>query len=139
MTWSPFSADTLESPSNGVQYLLSECPVHYCEEFDPAFYTLSRYEDVAVALRDIERFSSHFGQGPRFTDPAGMLCDPPQHTFYRKLLQSWFTPAAVEALREPVIKLTNDLVDKILAGDGCFDAHDDFAFPLPVVIIARLL
>ena len=139
MTWSPFSEETLESPASGVQYLLSECPVHYCEEFDPAFFTLSRYDDVAAALRDIDRFSSHYGQGPRFTDPAGMLCDPPQHTFYRKLLQGWFTPSAVEALREPVIELTNDLVDKILAGGGTFDAHDDFAFPLPVFIIARLL
>ena len=139
MTWSPFSNETLESPSSGIQDLLRECPVHYSEEFDPAFYTLSRYEDVAAALRDIDRFSSHYGQGPRFTDPAGMLCDPPQHTFYRKLLQSWFTPSAVEALREPVIELTNDLVDKILNGDGHFDAHDDFAFPLPVLIIARLL
>jgi len=113
--------------------------VHYCEEFDPAFYTLSRYEDVEIALRDVERFSSLYGQGPRFTDPIGMLCDPPQHTFFRKLLQGWFTPAAVESLREPVIKLANDLVDKILAGDRCFDAHDDFAFPLPVTIIARML
>ena len=113
--------------------------MHYCEEFEPAFYTLSRYEDVAAALRDVETFSSHYGQGPRFTDPAGMLCDPPQHTFYRKLLQGWFTPVAVEALREPVVELTNDLVDKILAGDGRFDAHDEFAFPLPVIIIARLL
>ena len=113
--------------------------MHYCEEFEPAFYTLSRYEDVAAALRDIETFSSHYGQGPRFTDPAGMLCDPPQHTFYRKLLQGWFTPIAVEALREPVVELTNDLVDKILVGNGRFDAHDEFAFPLPVNIIARLL
>ena len=94
---------------------------------------------MSNALRDIETFSSHYGQGPRFTEPAGMLCDPPQHTFYRKLVQSWFTPIAVEGLRQPVTDLTNELVDRILEGDGTFDAHDDFAFPLPVTIIAQLL
>ncbi|HCC43112.1 MAG TPA: cytochrome P450 [Gammaproteobacteria bacterium] len=113
--------------------------MHYCDEFNPAFYTLSRYEDVANALRDVDTFSSQFGQGPRFTEPAGMLCDPPQHTFFRKLLQGWFTPVAVEGLRKPVINLTHHLIDNILEGDGNFDAHDDLAFPLPVTIIAQLL
>ena len=139
MSWSPFSADTLAAPAARAQYLLETCPVHHCDEFDPPFYTLSRYEDVADALRDIETYSSRHGQGPRFTEPVGMLCDPPQHTFYRKLLQGWFTPAAIAELRDPVITLTNRLVDGILDGPGQFDAHDELAFPLPVTIIARLL
>ena len=139
MSWSPFSSETLENPASGVRHLLQQCPVHYCDEFNPAFYTLSRYEDVANALRDVDTFSSQFGQGPRFTEPAGMLCDPPQHTFFRKLLQGWFTPVAVEGLRKPVINLTHHLIDSILEGDGNFDAHDDLAFPLPVTIIAQLL
>jgi cytochrome P450 len=83
--------------------------------------------------------SVRYGQGPRFTEPAGLLCDPPQHTFYRKLIQQAFTPAAIEALREPVTQLTNELIDDILAGGRTFDFHDDFAFPLPVIIIAGLL
>ena len=129
----------MQDPASGSDFLLTQCPVHRCEEFDPPFYTLSRYADVEAALRDIETFSSHYGQGPRFTEPAGMLCDPPQHTFYRKLVQGWFTPKAIEALREPVTALTNELVDQIMAGGATFDAHDQFAFPLPVTIIARLM
>ncbi|MBT4162363.1 MAG: cytochrome P450 [Gammaproteobacteria bacterium] len=139
MNWSPFTDEAMADPASGHQYLLDTCPVHCCDGFDPPFFTLSRYEDVQTALRDIETYSSHFGQGPRFTEPAGMLCDPPQHTFYRKILQSWFTPKAVEALREPVTRLTHELVDGILSGPDEFDAHDDFAFPLPVTIIADLL
>lgn len=139
MSWSPFSPGVMADPGSGHRYLVDQCPVHRCEEFDPPFFTLSRYADVEAALRDIETYSSHYGQGPRFTEPAGMLCDPPQHTFYRKLIQQAFTPAAVAALRDPVTELTHQLIDDILAGDSTFDFHDDFAFPLPVVIIAGLL
>jgi cytochrome P450 len=113
--------------------------LHHCDKFEPPFYTLSRYADVEYALRDIETFSSHFGQGPRFTEPAGMLSDPPQHTQYRKLIQRAFTPKAVAALRPQVVPLASRLVDDILAGNREFDLHDDLAFPLPVIIIAGML
>ncbi len=139
MSWSPFKPEIMSDPANGHQYLLGECPVHHCQEFDPPFYTLSRYADVEEALRDIETYSSHWGQGPRFTEPAGMLSDPPQHTAYRKLIQQAFTPKAVEALRPQVEALTDQLIDDILAGPELFDFHDQFAFPLPVIIIAGML
>ena len=131
--WSPFLPEVMADPGTGHQFLLQKCPVHHCEDFDPPFYTLSQYADVEYALRDIETYSSHFGQGPRFTEPAGMLADPPQHTNYRKLVQQAFTPKAVEALRPQVTQLTHKLVDEILMGPEAFDLHDDFAFPLPVV------
>ena len=139
MNWSPFDPEFMADPARGHQYLLNECPVHHCDIFEPPFYTLSRYADVEYALRDIETFSSHFGQGPRFTEPAGMLCDPPQHTQYRKLIQQAFTPKAVAKLRPLVVPLANRLVNDILAGEREFDLHDDLAFPLPVIIIAGML
>ena len=139
MSWSPFTEEVMADPANGHHELLERCPVHRCAEFEPPFYTLSRYADVERALRDIETFSSQYGQGPRFTDPQGMLCDPPQHTFMRKLVQQAFTPKALDELRGPVAQLTDDLIDRVLDGDAAFDFHDDFAFPLPVVIIAGLL
>ena len=139
MNWSPFSAVVMADPANGHRELLDRCPVHRCEDFDPPFYTLSRYDDVERALRDIETFSSHYGQGPRFSEPQGMLCDPPQHTFMRKLVQQAFTPRAMTDLRRPVTQLANRLIGDVQAGGGKFDLHDDFAFPLPVIVIAGML
>ena len=139
MNWSAFDPEFMTDPARGHQYLLNECPLHHCDKFEPPFYTLSRYADVEYALRDIETFSSHFGQGPRFTEPAGMLSDPPQHTQYRKLIQRAFAPKAVAALRPQVVPLASRLVDDILAGNREFDLHDDLAFPLPVIIIAGML
>jgi cytochrome P450 len=139
MDWSPFHPQIMEDPANGHHQLLDQCPVHHCTSFKPPFYTLSRYADVEAALRDIATFSSHFGQGPRFTDPQGMLADPPQHTFYRRLVQQAFTPRAIDGLREPVSTLTDELISTVLKGGGTFDLHDDLAFPLPVTIIANML
>jgi cytochrome P450 len=139
MSWSPFSEAVMADPANGHHELLQHCPVHRCEEFEPPFYTLSCYQDVENALRDIDTFSSQYGQGPRFSEPLGMLCDPPQHTHMRKLVQQAFAPKAMAALRPQVAELTDRLLDDILTGDGVFDFHDDFAFPLPVIIIAGML
>lgn len=139
MTWSPFAPEVMADPAAGHQELLQRCPVHRCEQFDPPFYTLSRYADVEESLRDIETFSSHYGQGPRFTEPQGMLCDPPQHTHLRKIVQQYFTPKAMENLRVQVSALTDELIDGIVAAGPEFDMHDDFAFPLPVIIIAGML
>ena len=139
MSWNPFHPDIMEDPSSGHEYLLDQCPVHFFSSPEMRFYTLSRYDDVSSCLRDTTRFSSQYGQGPNFSEPAGMLCDPPQHTLYRKLIQPAFSPKAVEELRPKVISLTNELVDKILSGDSAFDMHDEIAFPLPVTIIAGML
>ena len=139
MSWSPFAAEVLADPAAGHGELLERCPVHRCAEFEPPFYTLSRYDDVQRALRDIETFSSQYGQGPRFSEPLGMLCDPPQHTHMRKLVQQAFTPKSMAALRPRVEALANELINDVQASGGEFDLHDDFAFPLPVVIIAGML
>ena len=139
MSWNPFSEEVLADPANGHDELLSHCPVHRCDTFTPPFYTISRYEDVDRALRDIRTFSSQHVQGPRFSEPVGMLCDPPQHTYLRNIVQSAFTPRAMSALRPTVEALTHELIDGILAGEAEFDFHDAFAFPLPVIIIAGML
>ena len=139
MSWSPFAEEILADPAQGHRELLQRCPVHRCDEFDPPFYTLSRYADVENALRDINTFSSQYGQGPRFSEPVGMLCDPPQHTYMRKIIQHAFTPNAMVSITGRVNHVTQELVDNVLSGDKKFDLHDDFAFPLPVTIVARML
>ena len=139
MTWNPFDPDILADPANGHQHLLNDCPVHRCDTFDPPFYTLSRYADLEEALRDIETFSSHYGQGPRFTEPQGMLSDPPQHTHLRRIVQQAFTPKAMALLRPQIESLTDTLLQEAKAKGEAFDLHDDFAFPLPVIIIAGML
>jgi len=134
----PFAPRVLADPASSYPTLLDEAPVYWCRDFEPPFCILSRYEDVEHALRDIETFSSEFGQGPRFTPPAGMLSNPPQHTFFRRLVQQAFTPRSIEALGPRLAELAESLLDHI-DPRGPWDLHDDFAFPLPVIVIAEVL
>ena len=136
--YNPFSEATMAEPSSAYHDLLAAQPVYFCEKYEPKFYTLSRYEDVETALLDTDTYSSECGQGPRFTPPAGMLSNPPQHTFFRSLVQQAFTPKAIKALSERVQSLADELAD-VVEGRDVFDVHDDFAFPLPVTIIAEML
>jgi len=137
-SYDPRSPRVLHDPSVAYASLLHDVPVCFVDSFDPPFYVLSRYADVEAALRDITTFSSEFGQGPRFTPPAGLLSDPPQHTFFRNLVQQAFTPKAIEALRRRVTGLANELIES-RENRTNWDLHDSFAFPLPVIVIAEML
>ena len=137
-SYDPFSAETLADPGPAHAALVENEPVHYFPSFDPPFYTLSKYSDVEDALRDIELFSSEHGQGPRYTLPMGMLSDPPQHTFFRNLVQQAFTPKVIRTLAGRIERLSHELLDAVPQA-GEFEIHDDYGAPLPVIVICELL
>jgi cytochrome P450 len=137
MDCDPFSPATLADPGAQWAHLLRDAPVHRTERFDPPFYTLSRHADVKAALLDIATFSSEWGQGPRFTPPSGLLSDPPEHTRFRRIVQRAFKPTQIEALRPRAEQIARELLGAV-KGDQ-LELHDDFACPLPVILIAQLL
>jgi cytochrome P450 len=57
----------------------------------------------------------------------------------RRIVQQAFTPKRLESLRGAVTGLAGQLLDAATTDDSGFDLHDDFAFPLPVTIIAGML
>lgn len=70
---------------------------------------------------------------------ANMLFrDPPDHTRLRGLVNQAFTPRVVERLRTHIASIAESLLDD-LAGKGSADLIHDFAFPLPIIVIAELL
>lgn len=67
-----------------------------------------------------------------------LMMNPPAHTRLRALLMQAFNRKQVEGLREIVEATTQGLLDRV--GDKPeFDLIADFALPLPVEIICRLL
>lgn len=136
--YDPFGPDTLRDPIAAHRRLRDACPVHHFVGFEPNFYTLSRYDDVAAALRDTETFSSRQGQGPRRTPEGGLFTDPPEHTAFRRLLQRAFTPRAVAEMTPFVERLAHDLIAGFeQRGHG--DLHHELASPLPTITIATML
>jgi cytochrome P450 len=136
--YDPFSAETLADPASAHRLLLDHCPVPRFDGFEPPFWSLTKYDDVQEALRDIRTYSSHYGQGPNMTVPGSMQSDPPQHTYFRRLVQQAFTPRAVEELRPRIDALVRELIDAV-AHEGQGDLHDAVAYPLPTIVIAQLL
>lgn len=47
--YDPFRPPVFDEPSVAYAHLLAERPVHHFADFDPPFYTLSRYADVQGA------------------------------------------------------------------------------------------
>ena len=118
-------------------------------------WLVSRHADVNALLRDRRlgrtylHVATHAQMGrpeePELVAPFwhvirnGMLDrEPPDHTRLRRLVARAFTPRFVEALRERVQAMMDDLVDRV-AGAGSFDLIAELAEPLPVTVIAELL
>jgi len=65
--------------------------------------------------------------------------DAPEHTRYRRIMTSPFTYKRVEALRPAIQALTDDLIDKMLAGPKPADLVQALALPLPTLVISEIL
>jgi cytochrome P450 len=115
-------------------------------------WLVTRYEDVRQALVDPRLSSDMRTASPAVREAAPWMfaheamgmgrqmiqTDPPDHTRLRRLISGVFTPGRVEALRPRVQQIANDL----LAGftpRGRADLVDEFAHPLPLLVIVELL
>jgi cytochrome P450 len=106
-------------------------------------WVFRRADEIRAAFLDNEHFSTaetvrlseNFGESWDLI-PTGI--DPPQHTFYRKLLNPMFSPSRMVALDSQVREEANRLIDKLADRSGC-DFMKDFAVPFPVAIFLRLL
>jgi cytochrome P450 len=71
-------------------------------------------------------------------NPGLLLADPPEHTRVRGLVNRAFTPKRVQLLEPFIEALAHDLVDRFI-GRGTVDFIEEFAVPLPITVIARIL
>ncbi len=71
--------------------------------------------------------------------PSLLSVEPPDHTKYRKLVSSVFTPRAVATLRERVEETATALLDRLEGSSDIVDVVDSYCAQLPVTIIADIL
>jgi cytochrome P450 len=65
--------------------------------------------------------------------------DPPEHTRLRKLVASAFTARRVEALRQRVTGIVDELINRLLDQPQPTDLIAAFSLPLPVQVICEML
>ncbi|MDR3432263.1 MAG: cytochrome P450 [Rouxiella aceris] len=67
-----------------------------------------------------------------------LVMNPPEHSRIRGLIMKSFSTAEIQPLREMAITVGNTLVDAFIDRGTC-DLAQEFAFPLPIRIICRML
>ncbi len=108
--------------------------------FDDKFksWNVHRYADAVRILNDPNTFSSEARGGGAMALPSIVGMDGARHRKLRGLVTQAFTPRMVEQLGPRITSIASDLLDSACAR-GRFDAMQDFAYPLPIRIIAEML
>ena len=114
----------------------AEDPVYWSERHRSWF--LTRHADCEAFFADpaltADRGKAAKGNwGTRSSRSIGS--DPPEHTAVRRLAQRGFTAREAESLRPRIAAMVDRLLDQM--GDA-FDLIRDFAYPLPITVIAEL-
>jgi cytochrome P450 len=148
------SPEFLADPYPAFARFRAEAPVHWVEPW--GCWLITRGADIDATIRDTRRFKSSdrvtrvIERTPGFSHESlgalhenfrvGMAqTDPPDHTRVRGLVSSAFTPRRVEALRERIQELVDDMVDATIAhGDGRIELVGDLAYPLPAIVISEM-
>lgn len=154
--FNPFSPEMRQNPYQFYAFLQENAPISYVENLNMWF--ISRHEDCAALLRhhdlghDIWSVVApeYLGHTPTDELPTThqrrielqkmwmLFNDPPNHTRLRGLAHQAFTPSRVKQLQGYIEQVADELLDG-LADQEQFDIISEFAIPLPVTVIARLL
>ena len=112
----------------------------------PTLHDVRGWRDIATASRDTDTFSSWEGGIFPHRDQVIPLdltrnlllyMDPPQHTKYRKILQTAFIPNSVAQLEGSVREIVRSVLDS--AGEGSCDFVRDVAVPIPLRTLMMLM
>ena len=140
-----------DNPYKQYAVLREHDPVHF--DANEGTWLVSRYEDVLAFGRNKELTVEIDHASPssyvdkervRLERMAGRQSkmmfrrDPPDHTRMRRQIYRAFTPKAVKLLRPRLQALVDQSLDRI-AEKGETDLIEDFAFPLPLIVISEML
>ncbi len=132
------------------RHLREESPVVYSG--DLGMWLVTRYADVTAGLRDVRlsarRMSALIGSVEASPAQRSLMVDramrqminsdPPDHARRRSLVASAFHPRRIESYRTRVEVIADALLDSA-AGAGQMDLIADYAFPLPMAILADIV
>src|SRR6266849_5822574 len=132
-------------------YLLyAELREHGVARQDNGSYVVGTYHEIAALLHDPRISSDRRNRTVPDEDliaspgmPAAFIArDDPEHERLRNIAMRPFgpphSPGRIDAMHDEIIDIAKELIDA-LGGRDRIDLVDDFAYPLPVTVICRLL
>jgi cytochrome P450 len=120
-----------------------KCPLAYSHSYG-GMWVAADYESVVKVSKDDATFSSASGitipdiggpDRPR-SNPIGL--DPPEFFAYRRMLNPWFSPAAVERLEPKLREVVDACIDEVIE-TGRIDLVLDLANPVPAIMTLYFL
>jgi cytochrome P450 len=108
--------------------------------YGSGYWVLTRYDDIKEASHQPGIFSNHSIVA---TDPEPAyrflpsFLDPPQHVKYRRLLNWWFAPAAVQKMAPEITRHARETIEPLVAA-----GHTDFCatfgdqYPVKVFLLS---
>lgn len=116
------------------------CPVAHSDQYG-GFWVITRYEDVLAVAQDWETFSNAHGlnipQTPGVVRNLPVEADPPEQRAYKKLINPYFTPAAVAKWEDATRALVHRLADGFLERGAC-EFMGEFARAFPALAFFEL-
>lgn len=107
-------------------------------------WLITGYTESLEALKEprfIKDFSKLYGgtmNGMSVFTQNMLFSDPPDHRRLRGLAQKAFTPRVIEGMKERIEEITDQLLDDMEQKEE-INLIDDFAFPLPIIVICEIL
>ncbi|WP_132006669.1 cytochrome P450 family protein [Mesobacillus foraminis] len=140
-----FSKEFTKNPYPAYAKMRKDEPVHKMRFPDGQLgWLITRYEDAVEIMKDprvIKDVSKLFGgnmdSGSVFMHNM-LFSDPPDHKRLRGLVQKAFTPQMISGMRGRIQEITDELLDEAAKGTR-MNLIDDFAFPLPIIVISEIL
>lgn len=137
-------------PHDQYTVLRHEAPVFWHREPDSArggYWALTKYEDILDVSKNAKLFSSEVGginirdADEEYLSTSRLIMismDPPQHTKYRKLVASGFTPRMIRKIETSIRQAIHDILDEI-EGEAEVDFVQRIAAQLPLRMIADMI
>lgn len=107
--WQPRSDTVLDDQIAAYDAMRRRCPVAHSEYLH---WSLFRHDDVLRVLLDHETFGSAVSR--HLSVPNGM--DPPVHTPYRRMIESYFSPERMRAFEPACRAISTALVTRLPMG-----------------------
>jgi cytochrome P450 len=122
--------------------------------FGMQVYLITRHEDVKAVLADHERFSNERPPGffafqgvpqPTVEEQAAARAgnllglDPPDHSRLRRMLTPEFTIRRMKRLEPRIVEIVDDALDAMAQAGPPIDLVENFALPIPSLVICELL
>jgi cytochrome P450 len=120
--------------------LRESCPVFF-NTYAQGYWVFTRHDAVREIYKNPDIFSSE-SITPWEPEPIYRLVptqiDAPNHIKYRRILNPWFSPRAVDEAEAMVRRICRELVEEIAPRGSC-DFIADFALPYPTAAFLAMI